>query len=159
MDLEKIEKLNELKEKGLITEQEYSQAKARALGTQAASQPLADIDNRSYSMLLHFSQLSGIMVPVFGWLIPLVLWLIKRDDPYINEQGKVVLNWIVSSFIYFVLCLILTLVLVGFFMLVALGITSIILIVLGAIKAKEGKVQNYPLSIGFLTVDPNVAAE
>jgi uncharacterized Tic20 family protein len=159
MDLDKIEKLNELKEKGLITQQEYDQAKARALGVQAASPPLGDIDNRGYSMLLHFSQLSGIVVPVFGWLIPLILWLIKREDPYINEQGKVVFNWIVSSFIYFILCLVLTLVLVGFFMMVALGITSIILIVLGAIKAKEGKVQNYPLSIGFFAVDQSVAAE
>ncbi|HEY8941937.1 MAG TPA: SHOCT domain-containing protein, partial [Cellvibrio sp.] len=34
MDLDQIEKLNDLKQKGLITEEEFQQAKERILGAQ-----------------------------------------------------------------------------------------------------------------------------
>ncbi|BFM19336.1 DUF4870 domain-containing protein [Gilvimarinus japonicus] len=156
MDLEKIEKLNELKEKGLISEQEYNEAKAKALGSKSttSSDPMGDMDNRTFSMLLHFSQLCGFVAPVFGWVVPLVLWIIKRDDPYIDQQGKVVFNWIISSFIYFIICLILMMLVVGFFLMIALGIASIIFIVIGAIRAKDGVIKNYPMSIGFFRVEP-----
>ncbi|WP_339900376.1 DUF4870 domain-containing protein [uncultured Gilvimarinus sp.] len=156
MDLDKIEKLNELKEKGLISDEEYNEAKAKALGSSSAakSDPVGDMDNRTYSMLLHFSQLCGFVVPMCGWIVPLILWIIKRDDPYIDQQGKVVFNWIISSFIYFVVCLILMMVVVGVFLMVALGVVSIIFIIIGAIRAKDGVIQNYPMSIGFFRVEP-----
>ena len=155
MDLDKIEKLNELKEKGAITQEEYDQAKAKALGSGSASSS-ADIDNRTYSMLMHFAQLCGYIVPMCGWIAPLVMWLVRRDDPYINEQGKVVFNWIISSFIYFVICFILWFIVIGIFLTVALAVVSIIFTVIGAIRAKDGVVQNYPMSISFFSVDPNV---
>lgn len=156
MDLEKVEKLNELKEKGMITQEEYDQAKAKALGSGKAD-PMGDMDNRSYSMLMHFSQLCGYLIPMCGWIVPLILWVIKRDDPYIDQQGKVVFNWIISSFIYFIICLILMLILVGALLLVALGVISIVFIVIGAIRAKDGVIQNYPLSIPFFTLNPDAA--
>ncbi|WP_049722744.1 DUF4870 domain-containing protein [Gilvimarinus polysaccharolyticus] len=156
MDLDKIEKLNELKEKGLISEQEYNEAKAKALGSNSStgSDIMGDMDNRTYSMLLHFSQLSGYVLPMFGWIVPLVLWMLKRDDPYIDQQGKVVFNWIISSFIYFIICFILLFVVIGAFLMAALAIASIVFIVLGAIRAKDGGIQNYPMSIGFFRVEP-----
>ncbi|WP_041522226.1 DUF4870 domain-containing protein [Gilvimarinus agarilyticus] len=157
MDLDKIEKLNELKEKGLISDEEYAEAKAKALGSNSAakSDPVGDMDNRTYSMLLHFSQLCGFVVPICGWIAPLILWIIKREDPYIDQQGKVVFNWIISSFIYFVVCVILMMIVVGVFLMVALGVVSIIFIIIGAIRAKDGVIQNYPMSISFFRVEPS----
>lgn len=157
MDLDKIEKLAELKEKGVITDEEYAEAKAKILrGEQpkATTELSGEMDSRTYAMLLHFSQLCGFVAPVFGWVVPVVLWLIKRDDPYIDQQGKVVFNWILSSFIYFVISLILIAVVIGVFMLMALAIVSVIFIVIGAVRAKDGVIQNYPLSIPFFSVTP-----
>ncbi|MDO3383276.1 DUF4870 domain-containing protein [Gilvimarinus algae] len=158
MDLEKVEKLNELKEKGMITEEEYAKAKAKALGASGSSDTPADLDNRTYSMLMHFAQLCGFILPMCGWIVPLILWIIKREDPYINEQGKVVFNWIISSFIYFIICFILWFIVIGIFLTIALGIVSIIFIVIGAIRAKDGVIQNYPMSISFFTIDPDAAS-
>lgn len=155
MDLDKIEKLAELKEKGIITEEEYAEAKAKILRGEEpkfTTELAGEMDSRTYAMLLHFSQLCGFVAPVFGWVVPVVLWLIKRDDPYIDQQGKVVFNWILSSFIYFVISLILISVVIGLFMLIALGILSVIFIVIGAVRAKDGVIQNYPLSISFFPV-------
>lgn len=155
MDLDKIEKLAELKEKGIITEEEYAEAKAKILRGEErkiSKELSGDMDSRTYAMLLHFSQLCGFVAPVFGWVVPVVLWVIKRDDPYIDQQGKVVFNWILSSFIYFVISLILITVVIGVFMLIALALLSVIFIVIGAVRAKDGVIQNYPLSIPFFPV-------
>ncbi|MDO3386891.1 DUF4870 domain-containing protein [Gilvimarinus sp. SDUM040013] len=158
MDLEKIEKLNELKEKGMITQEEYDKAKTKALGGDVPATASVDMDNRTYSMLMHFAQLCGYLLLMCGWIAPLVMWLIRRDDPYINEQGKVVFNWIISSFIYFMICFVLWLIFIGIFLTIALGVISIIFTVIGAIRAKDGVIQNYPMSISFFTVDPSVGA-
>lgn len=158
MDLDQIEKLNELKEKGMISQEEYDQAKARVLGANPRATSIAPMDNRTYSMLLHLSQLCGYVVPVGGWVAPLVLWLIRRDDPYINEQGKVVFNWIISAFIYLVICIVLWFLVIGIFLTAALGIASVIFIVIGAIRAQNGTIQNYPMSIPFFTIDPDAAS-
>ncbi|MCP8900595.1 DUF4870 domain-containing protein [Gilvimarinus xylanilyticus] len=154
MDLDKIEKLNELKEKGMISDEEYQRAKAKALGSASASDVVGDVDNRSYSMLMHLAQLCGFVIPMCGLVVPLIMWVVKKDDAYINEQGKVVFNWVISSFIYFVICIVLAIFIIGIFLVIALGIVSIVFIIMGAIRAKDGTIQNYPMSIPFFTVDP-----
>lgn len=160
MDLDKIEKLDELKQKGMISEEEYQQAKTRILGSQTpATVAVSDMDNRTYSMLMHFSQFCGFLVPMCGWIVPLIMWLLKREDPYIDQQGKVVFNWIISSFIYFVVSLILIFILIGFLLLPLLALLSIIFTVIGALKANDGVIENYPMSIPFFRIDPSLGAD
>ncbi|WP_341939570.1 DUF4870 domain-containing protein [Marinimicrobium sp. C2-29] len=160
MDLDQIEKLAELREKGLISEEEYATAKARILRSGEAQSPArvaGDMDNRTYSMLLHFSQFCNFIIPFFGLIVPVALWLTRRDDPYVDQQGRVVMNWILSSLIYFVICLVLMLVVIGVFLLIGLGILSIVFTVMGAVRAKDGVIREYPLSIPFFSVTPNLA--
>lgn len=154
MDLEKIEKLNEMKEKGIVTEEEFQTAKARILG-RAPSQPIdfSNLDSKSYSMFMHFSQFCCFILPVLGWVVPLIMWLTKRDDPYIDQQGRVVVNWIISAFIYATISVALMVVLIGFLLLFALIVCAIIFTVMGALNAKDGIIRNYPLSIRFLAVE------
>lgn len=160
MDLDKIEKLDELRQKGMISEEEYQQAKAKILGSQTpAPVAVSDMDNRTYSMLMHFAQLLGFVVPMCGWIAPLVMWLLKREDPYIDQQGRVVFNWIISAFIYCVVSVILMIVLIGFLLLPLLVLLSIIFTVIGALKANDGVIQNYPMSIPFFRIDPSLGGE
>lgn len=154
MNLEQIEKLNELKDKGMITEEEFQQGKAQAMGaTPAPRVPSKEEEVRTYAMIIHLTQFSSFVVPFFGWVVPLILWLVRRDDPYIDNHGKVVFNWVISSFIYFIVCLILFLVVIGVFLLGALIICSIIFTIMGAINAKDGITKNYPLAIPFFSID------
>lgn len=154
MDLEKIEKLNEMKEKGIITEEEFQKAKTQALGnTSSQSIDFSNLDSKSYSMIMHFSQFCCFILPVLGWVVPLIMWLTKRDDPYIDQQGRVVINWVISAFIYTMICVALMVVLIGFLLLFALIVCSIIFTVMGALNAKDGIIRNYPLSIRFLAID------
>lgn len=47
-----------------------------------------------------------ILVPLIGWIAPIIFWSdAKSISTRINRQGKYILNWLISSFIYF--CIIL----------------------------------------------------
>ncbi|WP_411359165.1 DUF4870 domain-containing protein [Pseudidiomarina salilacus] len=110
-------------------------------------------EDRNYAMLLHLSQLAGYLIPLAGLIVPLVMWLIKRDtNPYIDANGKVVFNWIISAFIYGVISVILMVILVGFAMVFALAICHVVFAIIGAIRAKDGIVQDYPLTIKFFKI-------
>ena len=107
-------------------------------------------EERQYAMFIHLSQLAGIIIPGLGWILPLVLWLTRKDtSAYIDANGKVLMNWIISSLIYCIGAGILILLLIGIPLLFAIGICSLIFIILGAIKANEGTTWQYPLSIRF----------
>jgi uncharacterized Tic20 family protein len=75
---------------------------------------------------------------------------VKKDElPGIDVHGKNVANWILSKIIYAVISLILVLAIIGIPLLIALGVISIIFPIIGAIKANNGEVWKYPLSIPF----------
>jgi uncharacterized Tic20 family protein len=155
MDLDQIEKLNDLKQKGLISEEEYQQAKARILGGQNdADQPqtILRTNNYDYALVLHLTQFCSWLFPFLGLVVPLILWQSKKEDPYINEQGKVVMNWVFSSLIYAVISLLLCFILIGIPMLAALAICSIVFTIMGAMDANKGVIKNYPLTIKFFDV-------
>jgi uncharacterized protein len=161
MNLEQIEKLNELKEKGLITEEEFQHAKERTLASEPVTTPLVGdpkpieikTNNYDYALVMHLSQFASWMIPVLGILAPLVLWLSRREDPYIDQQGKVIMNWILSSLIYAGICWVLCLILIGFLLFGALAILSLVFIIMGAMNANKGIIKNYPLAIRFFAVD------
>ena len=108
-------------------------------------------NERQYAMFIHLSQLAGLIIPLLGWVLPLILWQTKKDtSAYINNHGKIVMNWIISSLIYSIVGIILSLIFIGIFLLIVLGICSLIFIIIGAVKANNGETWPYPLSIPFL---------
>ncbi len=159
MDLDQIEKLNDLKQRGLISEGEYQQAKERILGAQqaqatSAQQPhtVMQTNNYDYAMVLHLTQFCSWLFPFLGLIVPLIMWQSKKEDAYIDEQGKVVMNWVFSSLIYCLVSLVLCFLVVGFFLLAALFVCSIVFTIMGAMDANKGVIKNYPMSIKFFDV-------
>ncbi len=109
-----------------------------------------DQDARMWAMLLHFSVLAGFILPVAGLIVPLIIWQVYKDTlPGIDEHGKVVMNWIISALIYGAASLLLLIVLVGMPLLVALGIMCVAFPIIGGIKANNGELWKYPLSMTF----------
>ena len=114
---------------------------------------------RMWTVLCHASALASLIVPAVGHIVgPLVVWLLKRDDaPEIDDQGKESLNFQISMLIYTVLlgvvCFILMFVLIGFFLLPLFGVlylVDIVLVIIASIKASEGKLYRYPLTIRLI---------
>lgn len=110
----------------------------------------SELETRQWAMFLHLSLLAGLLVPGAGFVLPIVLWQIKKDElPGIDAHGKVVANWLISALIYGVASGILCFLLVGIPLLAILGLLSLIFPIIGGIKANEGIVWKYPLSIRF----------
>lgn len=108
-------------------------------------------DARTWAMFLHLSMLANFIVPIAGIVAPIVIWQIKKDEiPSIDSHGKNAVNWIISAVIYSFIGLVLMLVAIGFFLLLALAVVSVVFPVIAGIKANKGEVWKYPLSISFL---------
>lgn len=102
-------------------------------------------------MLLHLSIFAGIFLPLAGLVAPIVIWQVKKDElPGIDPHGKYVVNWIISQAIYFAAAFVLSFVLIGIPILIGLGIIAIVFPIIGGIKANNGQLWRYPLSINFL---------
>ena len=60
------------------------------------------------------------------------------------------LHWIISLVIYGVAGFFLTMVLIGFIILPVLAVLALIFAIIGGIKANNGEVWDYPLTIRFV---------
>ncbi|WP_179301842.1 DUF4870 domain-containing protein [Neobacillus jeddahensis] len=81
----------------------------------------------------------------FPILAPLIIWLIKKDESsFINYHGKEYFNFFISYFIYTVVAGILSIILIGIFILWVLGIAALIFTIIAAVKAFEGNEYHIP---------------
>ncbi|WP_196886800.1 DUF4870 domain-containing protein [Aureivirga sp. CE67] len=109
------------------------------------------IDLKQYTMFMHLALLTGLVIPFGGYILPLVMWLTNKEgDAIIDEHGKNIANFMISMVIYGFVGFMLSIVFIGIFLLMALGIIAIVLPIIGAVRASEGKVYKYPLTIQFL---------
>ena len=108
---------------------------------------------KTYCMLLHLSQLSSIIVPGLGFIMPIIMWATNKDQNLeIDRHGKVTLNWLISLFIYSAVCAVLWIVLIGMLGFFVLAILNLVFAVIAAVKANQGELWVYPLSIKFFKV-------
>ena len=105
-------------------------------------------DERLWGMLCHISAFAFFVFPFGNILGPLIIWLIKKDESaFIDEQGKESLNFQISITIYGFAALLLSIILIGIPVLIALFFIDFILVVVAAVKANDGIHYKYPLSI------------
>lgn len=108
-------------------------------------------EQKQWGLFLHLSQFLNFLVPFGGVIAPIVIWQIKKEEmPALDAHGKMVANWIISSLIYGLVSLVLTVILVGILGLIALVVMGIVFPIIGAVKANNGEFWEYPLTIKFL---------
>src|SRR5215471_19259634 len=109
-------------------------------------------DVRTWKVLCHATALAGFFVPWAGHILgPLIVWLIKRgDSPEIDAHGKESLNFQISMLIYDVIAFILFIVFIGIPILIALWILNTVLVIIASIRASEGKLFRYPMTIRLI---------
>ena len=79
------------------------------------------------------------------------MWLVKRgDSPEIDAHGKESLNFQLSMLIYDAIAAILCIVLIGIPILIVLWIMNTVFVIIASIRASEGQLYRYPLTIRFL---------
>jgi uncharacterized Tic20 family protein len=88
---------------------------------------------------------------VTGWLGPLIIWLVKKQESrFIDAQGKEVLNFQITIFLCFVVCFILSFVLIGLFLIPVVMLANLILLILGAINVSKGNFHRFPFALRLL---------
>ena len=103
-------------------------------------------DEKNMGIIMHVLSLVGIAI-----IGPLIVWLIKKDtSAYVDAQGRELLNFQISYFIYAACCIPLVYLCVGVPMLFALGIASVVLTIIGVVNAAEGKIYRFPLTLRML---------
>ena len=90
------------------------------------------------------------IIALFTWVIGPIIILFASEDKTTKEHARVALNWQISLTIYMVIASILIIVLIGIFLVPALALLNLVFCIIAAIKANEGKLWKYPLSIQFL---------
>jgi uncharacterized Tic20 family protein len=108
--------------------------------------PTPTQDEKNLGLIMHVLSLVG-----FSLIGPLIVWLIKKDESaFIDIQGRELLNFQLSFLIYAIVSLVLCLVFIGFAMLFVVIMTSFILNIIGLVKATEGKIYRFPMTIKML---------
>ena len=116
-------------------------------------------ETRKWAMLCHLGGLASLVLfPTANIILPLVIWLTKRDtDPYVDEQGREAVNFQISIFLYGALAtglvFLLKFILIGY-LFVWLPLLVVIAqlggTIVGAIRAHDGENFRYPLILRFI---------
>ena len=110
------------------------------------SDPVPTQDEKNLGLIMHVLSLVG-----FSLIGPLIVWLVKKDESaFINAQGRELLNFQLSFLIYAIVCIPLCFVLIGIPLLIIVGLASFILTIIGLVKATEGKIYRFPVTIKML---------
>jgi uncharacterized protein len=157
---EELQKLGQLRQSGAISEEEYDRAKEKILGGQPAGIAFpgnflagdAESQTRQWGMILHLSMLANYLAPPCGFIAPILIWQLKKNDlPGLDAHGKNAANWIISMMIYAVICFLLFFVVIGIPLLIIWGVLCVVFPIIAGIKANSGEVWKYPGAIGFFS--------
>ncbi|TBW28925.1 DUF4870 domain-containing protein [Gramella sp. KN1008] len=143
--------------------------------------------NTTLATVLHLSVFSQFFIPLGNFIFPTLLWLSRKQDPFVDHHGRNALNFQISIFLYTVFLLAAGAVTFIYFgikfsireplflyedsfvienfadalpFFITLGVFGILLLGLfilelftvihASIRASDGKLYNYPLTINFI---------
>ena len=62
--------------------------------------------NTQLLAITHLSQLLDLVTGIGGFIVPLVIWVVKKDEILdMDAHGKAILNFRISMFLYVLLCI------------------------------------------------------
>ena len=103
-------------------------------------------ESQNWATLAHLSALV-MFVGVPSLVGPLVVWLVKKDDPYIEAHAREALNFNISFLIYAIVAGIAVILLIGLLALPVIFVAWLVLVIVAAIKTADGEFYRYPLTM------------
>ncbi len=91
------------------------------------------------------------ILTIFAGFIPgLIFYLVKKDDPYVLDQAKEALNWSITAILGYVAGMILSLILIGLLVILAVGILHLVFCIMGAIACSKGQAFRCPFALRLI---------
>ena len=107
--------------------------------------PLSPSDEKLWATLTH---VGGI---VFHWLAPLVAYLVLKDrGPFVRWHTRQALNFQLTLLLAYIAGFVLSLVFIGFFVILAAFVLNIVFGIIAAMAANRGEFYKYPIAIEFV---------
>jgi uncharacterized Tic20 family protein len=98
-------------------------------------------------MMAHLSAIVASFVG-FPFLGPLIVMLTKgKESAWVEQHAKEALNFQITVFGAILICLVLSCLVIGIFLLPIVGLGALVLSVLAGIKANNGEMYRYPATI------------
>ncbi len=99
-------------------------------------------DEKTLALLAH------IVTFVSNFIAPLIIYVIKKDEsPFVAAHAKESLNFQLTVLLTVI---VLFFTIVGILLLWIVGIYALVLVIVATIRASEGKLYRYPLTIRFI---------
>lgn len=114
--------------------------------------PITNKEELNWAMACHLAALTGFVIPLGNIIGPLVIWLIKKETmPLVDQHGKESLNFQITVLIAFLVCLVLTLVVIGLVLMFVVGIGALVLTIMAAVKVANGQTDyRYPWALRLI---------
>jgi uncharacterized Tic20 family protein len=108
--------------------------------------------DRQLLVITHLSQLLTYITGFGGLIVPLVIWLSKKDDIInMDKQGRDIINFQISMILWAIISIPLIFLFgLGILTLIAVGILSFILPIVNAVRASDEQEPIYFMTIKFL---------
>jgi len=119
----------------------------------ALDDPKEETVKKKWLLLIHATPLAGLILPLLNVLIPLFLWIHKREDnPVYNEHGIKVINFQITVLILAILSFVslLTIEKWGFFIFISVVPICIGIMLFNIVYVVQKNKCYYPFSIPFL---------
>lgn len=120
--------------------------------------PKEEAVKKKWLLLLHAAPLIGIFVPLCNVLLPLFIWIHKREDnPIYDKEGTKVINFQITALILAVLSIVglLTIEKWGFVLFIATVPICVVIVIFNIIYIVKKNKSYYPFSIPFLRYKPS----
>lgn len=113
--------------------------------------PMTENEVRQWTMAMHIGLLVGFTVPIVGALAPAVMWFMRRGrSERIGQHGAMLVNAALSYHGYILVTFLLSLFVFGMLPFVVLVAAVVMVPVIGAVKANDGVLWQYPLIREFV---------
>ena len=112
------------------------------LGTEIQPDTLPTSDEKTMSILSHILTLAA------GFIAPLIIYLIKKDQStFITYHARESLNFQITVFI---IIIVLVITIIGILLVWLVAIAALVFVIIATLKTSEGKLYKYPFSIRFI---------
>ncbi|MFT2816520.1 DUF4870 domain-containing protein [Leifsonia sp. A12D58] len=107
---------------------------------------LSPADEKLWATLVHIGGIFFELLPaLIGYLV------LKDRGPFIRQHTAAALNFQITMLIGYIIGAILSLIVIGFLIMFAVWVVTIIFSILAAVAANKGETYVYPLSIKFVS--------
>ncbi|MBU3068636.1 DUF4870 domain-containing protein [Aestuariicella sp. G3-2] len=85
-----------------------------------------------------------------GFLPGLILYLVQKEDTYVQDQSKEALNWSITLLFGYCIAFFLSFIVIGLFLFPVLGVVHLIFCILGIVGAQKGETFRVPYAIRLI---------